>query len=167
MLNLDSHTQKQLVASVPARRYLAHPRPTSETAVAVSVFNSWLGPERSSELDCDDVEQARRNARHNALCSAMRERYEVFAVRLRGRGGSRRVVLRGFTSDADFHRYIDASDRSRTSNQFFVLAVPTLGIIYEQHWDDTNIAWVTHAEGAQQLRELAAISGLHVLTFAR
>lgn len=137
------------------------------SAVAVSVFDGWLGPERYHELDCDPVEQSRRNARHNDLCFALRRQYEVFAIRCRGRRANRRVVFRRFVSDEEFLGYVDANDRARTSKQFFVLAVPALGLIYEQHWDDTNIAWCTQADGVERLRDLAKQAGLHLFSFDR
>ncbi len=137
------------------------------SAVAVSVFDGWLGPKRCHELDCDPVEQSRRNARHNDLCFALRRQNEVFAIRCRGRHANRRLVFRRFVSDEEFLGYVDANDMARTSNEFFVLAVPALGLIYEQHWDDTNIAWFTRADGVECLRDLANQAGLHLFRFDR
>jgi hypothetical protein len=150
---------------VPAKRFLLRPKPTRDTAIAVSVFDAWLGPERYSELTCDTAEQRRRNMRHNDLCVALRGRYDVFAIRRRGRYANRRLMFRHFESDGAFQKYVDANDMARTANQFFALAVPALGLIYEQHWDDTNIAWFTHPDGLQSLAQLASEVGLYVLSF--
>ena len=69
-------------------------------------------------------------------------------------------------SDAEFQEYVDANDMGRTSRQFFILAVPALGLIYEQHWDDTNIAWLARADSLEQFRDLATQADLHLLTFS-
>ena len=170
MINVDARFQRVAAASVPTRRYLAHIQGSraesiQRSAVAVSVFDAWLGPERYHELECDSAEQARRNDSHNKLCFALRRQYEVFAVRCRGRHANRRAVFRRFVSDNEFQEYVDANNRDRNSQQFFVLAVPALGLLYEQHWDDTNIAWLARADSVEHLRDLAAQAGLHVLSF--
>lgn len=134
-------------------------------AVAISVFDAWLGPERYHELECSPAEQSRRNTRHNNLCLKLRRERKVFAVRCRGRCPNRRAVFRRFVSDTEFQEYVDANDMDRTSKNFFVLAVPALGLIYEQHWDDTNIAWLNSADSVEHLRDLAMQADLHLLNF--
>jgi len=150
---------------LPVKPLLTDARPKEPNAFAVSIFDAWLGIERYGELDFDADEQRCRNERHNALCRALRDQYEVFAMRRRGHNTSKRLVLREFSSNEEFLCYIDANECGRLWRGFFLLAIPALGVIYEQHWDETNIVWCHSASGAAAFRLLAESVGLHALQF--
>jgi len=150
---------------LPVKPVLTYAQAKEPNAFAVSIFDAWLGMEHYGELDCDADEQRRRNERHNVFCRALRDQYEVFAIRRRGHNTNKRLVLREFSSNEEFLCYIDANEGGRPWRGFFLLAIPALGVIYEQHWDETNIVWCHSASGAVAFRLLAESVGLHALQF--
>lgn len=152
-------------------RFIAHldtelsTAPTPQVAFAISAFDAWLGPKRYHELDCDDAERFRRDERLNELCRLLRERFTVLAIRFRDFEESDIPIVYEFSSDAEYLEFVDAHDGERSGSEFFVLVIPELACVYEQHWDFTNILWFSPATDLVRLRELISQAGLHVIEF--
>ncbi|CAN5799374.1 hypothetical protein BH09VER1_BH09VER1_48620 [soil metagenome] len=162
--------QESLLAQLPVEAYVEHVQgdkmlPEPDQAFAVSVFDAWLGKARYHELDCDEAEQARRNEQHNNFCHLLRENYEVFAIRWSEVGEPAVPILYEFSSEAEFQKFTDAHDIERSGSDFFILAVPALGCIYDQNWDDTNVLWFSPQTGTRCLEELISRAGLHIIQY--
>ena len=158
---VDKVRQKNLEVKFPriVDLVVADPMPEQYEYLTISIFDHWLSSEEADDLlsEVGADEQSRRNASFNRFNEIMIKNTEVLLVSLCGIRGSK-VRFKEFT-------FIDAKRAylAQSGRQVYTVALPALGAVYFEGFDDTNHFFLNEPDSKGQIEDWAEQAGLYVL----
>lgn len=160
--NLKNERQIELTRQFPDLLKLSCAEETFEyTYLAVSVFDHWLGREKSVKF-LDNVpgdEQSRRNNILYSFSKKLAQNTEVINFKFRGRWNRSYPLFRGFTSIGALEKYLEPAI-SHPKKNFFRIILPELGAVFFESWDDTNVFYLRDSSKINLIREWAIECGM-------
>jgi hypothetical protein len=130
---------------------------------AVSIFDSWLGPERLGELDCDSDEFSKRCGLLDRFNSALLDQVTAMRIGFVGDDSALSIAVHDFRSIDDARSHVRQTATETSAEEFFNVLLPEWQAIYLESWDFTNVFFLRDSERIADIQQLAASTGLHVL----
>jgi len=164
--NLPPSRQSELRRQYPWLRAVhVDERRVDVKTLSITVFDHWLSREESCELleGVSPEGQALRDARHAKFCALLVAGTRVLSFAFRRRAGDR-LVFREFTSQTALSKYCTPNGGRTLGHRNFYVALPELGCVLYESWDDTHHFYFTDPVAMNPLHEWAQQSGLHLLS---
>ena len=164
--NLAQSQQSGLRAQFPdIDKVLAVEETDNYSYLAVSVFDHWLDQGEANRLlsNVSNCEQKLRDEKFDQLSRIIISTTDVYNFTIKGKGAKSSIVFREFTSDKFKEEYMMSASNYVSSNLFFHVALPELGALYFESWDDTNVFYLRNDDHKDLIKSWANKCGLFCL----
>jgi len=134
--------------------------------VAITVFDHWLSredAEKSFGSQISEEEQEQRNNSFMRFRELLFNKTEVLTYRCKGRGSNRFVSFKAFTSINAGLEYTSPAISKGPYGRFFQVALPSLGAVYLENYDDTNLFYYKDKNTFEVINKWAKSCGLFCL----